>query len=136
MARRGTNRLWVERSRQHIPPPNPLLDPIGPIKRRPKALNERRRGQGAAQRRRPVIEFEPMDVKHIRARFAATQTQFARLIGISYETLRNWETGKRRPQGPARALLRAIDADPFALARALNWSARDFRVVPLDMLDC
>jgi hypothetical protein len=27
----------------------------------------------------------------------------------------------RQPLSPARALLRAIDADPFTLARVLNW---------------
>jgi putative transcriptional regulator len=102
MDRRGVNKLWRERSRTHTPPPNPLQDPIAHIKRPLNALNEDRRGQGVVRRGQAVIEFDPMDVKHIRAKFAATQRQFARLIGISFETLRNWETGKRRPHGPAR----------------------------------
>jgi len=136
MDKRGVNWLWRVRSRTHTPPPNPLHDPIGHIKRPLKALNEDRRGKRVVRRGQAVVEFEPLDVKHIRWKFAATQKQFARLIGISVETLRNWETGRRRPHGPARALLRAIDADPFALARVLNWSARDFREEPLDMLDC
>ena len=50
-----------------------------------------------------------MDFHHIRAKFAATQKEFAKLIGISVETLRNWEEGRRRPHGRARALLRAIE---------------------------
>jgi len=82
-----------------------------------------------------VIEFSPDDVRMIRAGFAATQKEFARLIGISVETLRGWERGRRRPHGPARALLRAIAADPRALAVALNWYARDFKPEPEEWLD-
>jgi transcriptional regulator with XRE-family HTH domain len=63
------------------------------------------------------------------------QRQFAAIIGVSYETYRNWERGRRRPHGPARALLRAIDADPIALARALNWHARDLQEEPIEWLD-
>jgi len=130
------NRLLKARARAgHPPPPNPLLDPIAHIKRPMRALNDDRRGQGVVRRGQAVIEFSPIDVQHIRMKFVATQKQFARLIGISHETLRNWERGRRRPHGPARALLRAIDADPFALARALNWRARDFKEIPLDLLD-
>ena len=31
----------------------------------------------------------------------------------------------KQPLGPARALLRAIEADPFVLARVLNWHVPD-----------
>ena len=69
------------------------------------------------------MEFEPFDVQQIRAGFGMTQRAFAHLIGISVETLRNWEEGRRRPHGPGRALLRVLDADPFLVARVLNWHA-------------
>ena len=83
-----------------------------------------------------IVEFTPIDIQHIRASFLATQRQFARMIGVSYETLRTWETGRRRPHGPARALLRIIDANPFVVARALNWRLRAFKEPPLiDVLD-
>ena len=117
------------------PPLNPLQDPIAHIKRPLRALNEDRRGQGVVRRGQAVVEFSPDDVRMIRAGFAATQKQFARLIGISVETLRNWERGRRRPHGPARALLRAISADPIALGKALNWYARDFKPEPEEWLD-
>lgn len=129
------NAILKVRARHHRPPPNPLEDPIAHIKRPLRPVYPDRRGDGAGRRSEPVIEFDPIEVQLIRMKFVATQAQFARLIGISPETLRNWETGRRRPHGPARALLRAIDADPFALARALNWRARDFKEVPIDMLD-
>ena len=99
-----------------------MTDPLAHVK---QPLSRARRGKAE-------IEFDPIDVHHIRAKFEATQAEFARLIGISVETLRNWERGKRRPHGPARALLRAIDADPFALARVLNWHVRDLRDEPDD----
>ena len=128
-------RMLRTRARMHQPPDNPLLDPIAHIKRPLKALEGDQRGQGVVRRGQAVIEFSPIDVQHIRAKFLATQAQFAWLIGIKLATLRNWETGRRRPHGPARALLRAIDADPFALARALNWNLRDFKDEPIEWLD-
>src|SRR5262245_10761175 len=88
-----------------------MADPLAGVK---EPLSRARRGK-------PKVEFEPFDVQMIRDKFEATQREFACLIGISVETLRNWEEGRRRPHGPARALLRAIDADPNALARALSW---------------
>jgi len=84
-------------------------------------------GRGKAK-----IEFRPEDVVMIRAKFGATQEEFAELIGIKRETLRNWEEGRRRPHGPARALLRAIDTDPVLLAKLLNWHSRDFVAEPDD----
>jgi putative transcriptional regulator len=130
------NKLWRVRTRgMNHPPPNPLEDPIAHIKRPLNPLYADRRGQGVVRPGQPVVEFDQFDVKHIRAKFCATQYQFARLIGVSLETLRNWERGRRRPSGPARALLRAIDADPIALGRALNWRARDFKEEPIDWLD-
>jgi DNA-binding transcriptional regulator YiaG len=52
------------------------------------------------------VEFSQVHIVEIRYKFHATQRQFARMLGISLQTLRNWEQGKRRPHGPSRALLR------------------------------
>jgi putative transcriptional regulator len=68
------------------------------------------------------MEFSPADVRAIRDSFEQTQQQFARMLGISVSTLRNWEQGKRFPLGPARALLRIAAADPDAIARVLWWN--------------
>ncbi len=108
--------------RVHRRPKNPLTDPLAHVK---QPLNRQRRG-------RAKTEFSPEDVRMIRASFRATQQEFADLVGIKRETLRNWEEGRRRPHGPARALLRAIDADPVQLARVLNWHAREFVPEPDD----
>jgi putative transcriptional regulator len=75
-----------------------------------------RRGEAEASR---VAEFPPVDVKAIRRRLKKSQAEFARMIGVSVATLRNWEQGRRRPEGPARALLKVAAANPAAVAAAL-----------------
>ena len=44
----------------------------------------------------------------------------AKRIGVPVDTVRNWEQGKRAPQGPARALLRIIDRAPEVALSALD----------------
>jgi putative transcriptional regulator len=75
-----------------------------------------RRGEVKAKR---VAEFAPLNVKAIRGRLRKSQAEFAQLIGVSLSTLRNWEQGRRRPQGPARALLKVAAANPEVVAAAL-----------------
>jgi putative transcriptional regulator len=95
---------------------NPLADPLAGIKRPLRAPNGQTRG-------RSPVEFDPVAIIEIRYKFHATQRQFARMFGISVETLRNWEQGKRRPQGPARALLRVAAGNPDEVLRTL-WRYR------------
>jgi len=64
--------------------------------------------------------FRPADVKKIRTDLELSQTDFALMIGVSVATLRNWEQGRRTPEGPALALLRVAAAEPKAVARALE----------------
>ncbi len=59
-------------------------------------------------------------VKHpnvflIRKQLKLSQAQFATLIGINIATLRNWEQGRRKPQGPAKVLLRVAALHPEIL---------------------
>ena len=72
--------------------------------------------------RRPsrVFDFKPDDVRAIRESLGKSQSEFALLIGVSVATLRNWEQGRRVPEGPARALLRVTAANPRAVIRALS----------------
>lgn len=64
--------------------------------------------------------FSPVDVAAIRAKTGLSQDRFAKAFQISPHTLRNWEQGRRVPEGPAQALLMAIDRDPDAVMRALR----------------
>ena len=42
------------------------------------------------------------------------------MIGVSVATLRNWEQGRRKPDGPALALLKVTVADPLLVATVLH----------------
>lgn len=52
------------------------------------------------------------DVVALRRFVGLSQTQFAQAMGISVHTLRNWEQGRRRPDGPAIGLLRIAARHP------------------------
>ena len=70
------------------------------------------------------IHFAPHeDVSAIRKRTGLSQSTFARQIGVSVATLRNWEQGRRRPDGPARVLLALLAKDPGIVARTLAEAA-------------
>ena len=62
----------------------------------------------------------PVDIAATRRRLGLSQTEFAAWFGISPGTLRNWEQGRRVPEGPARVLLRVIEHAPEAVRRALG----------------
>ena len=76
-----------------------------------------RRGEAEASR---VTEFAAVDVKAIRQRLGKSQSEFARMIGVSVSTLQNWEQGRRQPAGPARALLQVAAANPKVVAAVLS----------------
>ena len=59
------------------------------------------------------------DVAALRSFIGLTQDQFARALGISIHTLRNWEQGRRSPEGPALALLRIAARHPRVLRENL-----------------
>ena len=75
--------------------------------------------------RKPSRTFEVSSevVADIRKSTGLSQEKFAGLFHISVGTLRNWEQGRRRPDGPAAALLMAIKNDPKHVVEALNTGA-------------
>lgn len=72
--------------------------------------------------RQPAREFhiDAAKVKNIRRSTGLSQIRFAETIDVAVGTLRNWEQGRRDPEGPARALLRAIDNDTSHVLAALK----------------
>ena len=72
------------------------------------------RGEVLAETR--IRDFPDPDVKAIRERTGLTQNRFAYLIGVKPKTLQNWEQRRVRPTGPARALLKIVEANPAALS--------------------
>jgi putative transcriptional regulator len=66
-----------------------------------------------AQRKRLITgTFEAGDLAALRRFLNLTQAELAGRIGISVDSLQNWEQGRRAPDGPARALLRLIAKHP------------------------
>ena len=66
------------------------------------------------------FEYPEPEVRAIREKTGLSQSRFAMLIGVSKRTLENWEQGRRHPTGPAKALLKIVDADPENAIRALH----------------
>lgn len=63
------------------------------------------------------------DISALRRFVGLTQEEFAEALGISVHTLRNWEQGRRTPDGPALALLRIAARHPRLLRENLPQSA-------------
>jgi putative transcriptional regulator len=65
------------------------------------------------------------NVGALRAQFRLSQAKFAALLGISPGTLRNWEQGRREPEGSARVLLRVAARYPEAILSVVAETARE-----------
>ena len=63
------------------------------------------------------------DFVTLRCFVGLTQAQFAGAMGISIHTLRNWEQGRRRPDGPAIALLRIAARHPRIIRENIDAAA-------------
>ena len=79
-----------------------------------QAQREEREGPVAIEK----IDVPELDVVAIRVSTGLTQAEFVRSIGVDEATLRNWEQGRRRPEGTARVLLAMIAGDPWIAHRA------------------
>jgi putative transcriptional regulator len=55
---------------------------------------------------------EPSPPHIIRNKLKLSQSAFASLMGVSKRTVQDWEQGRRKPQGPARSLLRVAEQHP------------------------
>jgi putative transcriptional regulator len=73
-----------------------------------EGIREIKRGQVGR-----VVTFPP--VAETRARVGLSQSEFARLLGVSIRTLQEWEQGRRAPSGPARMLLAIAHKNPRLL---------------------
>jgi len=82
-----------------------------------RQAGEIRRGEKEPSR---SFRFLPDDIRSIRSNLDLTQEEFALMIGVSVATLRNWEQGRRTPDGPAMALLRVAASNPQLVAKALS----------------
>ncbi|MBF0235948.1 conserved hypothetical protein [Desulfamplus magnetovallimortis] len=82
-----------------------------------KQAGQIKKGELAPSRK---FEFSPLDIKTIRGKLQKSQSEFALMIGVSIATLKNWEQGRRSPDGPARALLKIASKNPEIVSKALG----------------
>ena len=80
-----------------------------------KAIQAGRLRPSRVTRAEDLVRIATPDVATLRARFKLSQAKFATLLGISVDTLQNWEQNRRTPDGPAKVLLRVAAAHPEAL---------------------
>jgi len=67
-----------------------------------------------------TVSVPTIDVRAVRRRLGLSQSQFAAKFGFQPATLKNWEQGRTRPDGPARVLLAVIASHPEAVEDALR----------------
>jgi putative transcriptional regulator len=70
------------------------------------------RGETAPSR---AFEVDVPSVKGLREAYDMSQAEFSALLGISVNTLQNWEQGRRSPVGPAKVLLKVVAKHPEAV---------------------
>jgi putative transcriptional regulator len=67
-----------------------------------------------------VVQVPPeFDVRALRRKLGMSQARFAASFGFGLAAVQSWEQGRRRPEGPARVLLKVIEHEPDAVRRAL-----------------
>lgn len=52
------------------------------------------------------------DTAQVRQKTGLSQSQFAKSLGISVNTLKSWEQGQRKPSGAAATLMKLINKHP------------------------
>jgi putative transcriptional regulator len=82
-----------------------------------KEAGKIRRGKVKASR---VFTYNAVDIRSLRKAVKVSQSAFARMLGVSVGTVRNWEQGRRTPRGPAMALLRVFEENPKLVVSALG----------------
>ena len=65
---------------------------------------------------------DSLDVAAIRAKSKLSQPAFARSMGVSLATLRQWEQKRRAPEGSARVLLAMVSRNPRIVLETLGRS--------------
>lgn len=91
-----------------------LFDELVESVKEMKAIQAGRRKPARVTHARDLVA-DSLDVTTLRESFKLSQAKFAALLGISVDTLQNWEQKRRRPDGPAKVLLRVAATHPEAL---------------------
>jgi putative transcriptional regulator len=84
------------------------------------SLNEAKaiaKGRAKPSRR---FELTAPDAKAVREQTGLSQSDFAKLMRVSVNTLQNWEQHRRKPTGPAAALLKIVSTAPKVALKLLH----------------
>lgn len=60
----------------------------------------------------PLEQFTPRKIRSLRVSLKMSQNDFAKLLGVSGETLAKWEQGVNAPSGSSSRLLQILKKDP------------------------
>lgn len=83
------------------------------LKQSLKEASQIKRGELKPSR---VFKINPKnDIVKARGKLGLSQSKFAAILGISADTLQNWEQGRRSPTGPAQVLLKIAVKHPDVL---------------------
>ncbi|MCG9065051.1 helix-turn-helix domain-containing protein [Laribacter hongkongensis] len=75
-----------------------------------EAVREMKAGRAA---RTTAVVVNP--IAEARNKAGCSQSEFAKLLGVSPRTLQQWEQGRRQPTGAARTLIRIAMSHPEVL---------------------
>ncbi|NJK93177.1 MAG: helix-turn-helix domain-containing protein [Blastochloris sp.] len=83
--------------------------------RQPDGSVVRKKTGTESYRKKREQEWNKRQATEARSSLGLSQNDFARLMGVSVDTLQNWEQGRRKPAGAARVLLRIAAKHPEAV---------------------
>lgn len=101
-----------------------LFDELVESVQQMKDIQAGRRKPSRVTRAEDLLHSDSPDVGVLRAHFKLSQAKFAALLGISVDTLQNWEQRRRQPDGPAKVLLRVAAAHPDILLSVTKRSSK------------
>ena len=81
--------------------------------------------RGEMKPSRQFVFDDKEDILEVRKGFNASQSEFAQFMGVSINTLQNWEQGRRHPTGPAKVLLRIVVRKPEIFTEMQREDARE-----------
>jgi len=75
-----------------------------------ESVKQMKRGEAAK-----LTDVSLTEAAQARSCVGLSQTEFAKLLGVSPRTLQDWEQGRRQPTGAAKTLLKVAVAHPEML---------------------
>ena len=81
-----------------------------------KSIKEMKAGNAAR-----ATQIAPNEVASARLKTGLSQTQFAEALQISARTLQEWEQGRRKPSGAAKALIQIAFRHPEVIKEGLEF---------------